>query len=186
MTSTVATALFSVKEYHKIIDSGVLAHRNVQLVDGLIVEMPPEGTEHSYYGQTLADRLRLALAGRALVRENKPITLSTNSELSLDIALVRLPPVIYLSHHPYGEDIDLLVEVSKSTLTFDTSVKKKVYATEGIQDYWIVDVINKELKVYRCPSDGDYQEMITLTVGSVISPLAFPDVEISVAEIFVS
>lgn len=184
MTTPVATAKFSVEEYHQMIEAGVLALRRVELVDGLIVEMPPEGTEHSYYGQTLADRFRLSLAGRALVRENKPITLLKKNEPEPDIAIVRLPASVYLSHHPYGEDIYLLVEVSRSTLAFDTSIKRKTYATEGIQDYWIVDVVHKQLKIYRCPSEGDYQEITTLNPNSVISPLAFSDVTISVEQIF--
>ncbi|ACK71810.1 protein of unknown function DUF820 [Gloeothece citriformis PCC 7424] len=186
MTPTVATAKFSLEEYHQMIQAGILALRRVELVDGFIVEMPPEGTEHSYYGQTLADRFRLLLANQALVRENKPITLSTNSEPEPDIAIVKLPATTYLTHHPYGEDIYLLIEVSKSTLGFDRSVKKKVYATEGIQDYWIVDLVNKQLKVYRSPSEGDYQIITTLNTDSIISPLAFPDITIAVKEIFAS
>lgn len=183
MTTRVATAKFSVEDYHRMIEAGVLALRQVELVDGLIVEMPPEGTEHSYYGQTLADSFRLSLSGRALVRENKPITLST-SEPEPDIVIVRLPASAYLSHHPYSDDIFLLVEISKSTLAFDASVKRKTYAREGIQDYWIVDVVNKQLRVYRCPSDGDYQQITTLNGDSFISPLAFPDLAIAVKQIF--
>jgi Uma2 family endonuclease len=186
MITKVTPAKFSVQEYHQIIEAGILAYRKVELVEGIIVEMAPEGTEHSYYGQSLADIFRLSLSGQILVRENKPITLSNNTEPEPDIALVQLPSSRYLSHHPYPEDIYLLIEISKSTLAFDSSVKRKSYAKEGIKDYWIVDIINKQLKIYRSPFQGDYQEITTLKANSILSPLAFPNTIITVQQIFAS
>jgi Uma2 family endonuclease len=181
---TASIAKFTVDDYHQMIDAGILGDRRVELIDGLILEMPPEGTEHTYYGETLAQKFRRLLTEeRAWVRENKPITLST-SEPEPDLAVVRLPRSHYLQHHPYREDIFLLVEVSKSTLKFDISEKKKIYALSNISEYWVVDVENKKLLVYRYPETGNYRETTELLEGEKIAPLAFRDLEMAIAEIF--
>ncbi|NEQ21179.1 MAG: Uma2 family endonuclease [Microcoleus sp. SIO2G3] len=181
--TTLQIAHFSIEDYHHMIAAGILSDRRVELLDGLIWEMPPEGTEHTYFEENLAKRLERLTQRRAYVRENKPITLS-NSEPEPDITIAKLPRSQYLEHHPFPTDILLLVEVSKSTLERDTSVKKKIYARENILEYWVVDVVGRKLIVYRSPVSGDYQQRIELSASETISPLVFPDVEIAIAQIF--
>ncbi|MGB5595260.1 MAG: Uma2 family endonuclease [Crocosphaera sp.] len=177
------TAKFSVENYHKMIDAGLLNYRNVELINGLILEMSPEGTEHTYIGETLADYFRRLTQGMAWVREARPITLS-QSEPEPDIAIVRLPHSLYRSHHPYPEDIYLLIEISNSTLKFDTSEKRDIYAAANIQDYWVVDVKNQKLIVYRTPVNGLYENKTILSLEEQVSPLAFPDINSIVNDIF--
>ncbi|EAZ91180.1 Uma2 family endonuclease [Crocosphaera chwakensis] len=177
------TAKFSVEDYNKMIESGLLNYRHVELINGLILEMFPEGTEHTYIGETFADYLRRLTQEVAWVRETRPITLS-KSEPEPDIAIVRLPHSLYRSHHPYSEDIYLLIEISYSTLKFDTSEKRDIYAAANIQDYWVVDVKNKKLIVYRSPVDGLYENETILSLDEQVSPLAFPDINIMVNDIF--
>jgi Uma2 family endonuclease len=98
--------------------------------------------------------------------------------------LAKLPRSQYLEHHPFPTNILLLVEVSKSRLERVTSVKKKIYARDNISEYWVVDVLEKKLIVYRSPVSGDYQQRIELPASETISPWAFPDVEIAIAQIF--
>jgi Uma2 family endonuclease len=183
MTAAVSIAHFSIEDYHRMIETGILATRRVELIEGLIVEMSPEGTEHTYFEENLAKKLAKLTEGSAYVRENKPITLS-NSEPEPDIVVAQLPRSQYLKHHPYPENILLLVEVSKSTFNYDTSVKKKVYSQANISEYWVVDVTRKKLIVYRSPVRGNYQEQTEVLSGAKISPLAFPNLEIAISEIF--
>ena len=177
------TAKFSVEDYHKMIESGLLNYRHVELINGLILEMSPEGTEHTYIGETLADYLRRLTQGVVWVREARPITLS-QSEPEPDIAIVRLPHSLYRSHHPYPEDIYLLIEISHSTLKFDTSQKRDIYAAANIPDYWVVDIKNKQLIVYLSPVNGLYENKTILSLEDRVSPLAFPDINITVNDIF--
>ena len=177
------TAKFSVQDYHKMIETGLLNYRHVELINGLILEMSPEGTEHTYIGETLADYFRRLTQEMAWVREARPITL-TQSEPEPDIAIVHLPHSLYRSHHPYPEDIYLLIEISNYTLKFDTSEKRDIYAAENIQDYWVVDVKNKQLIIYHSPVNGMYENETRLSLDSQVSPLAFPDINITVNDIF--
>ncbi|MBW4680244.1 MAG: Uma2 family endonuclease [Microcoleus vaginatus WJT46-NPBG5] len=183
ITTTQEIAHFSIEDYHQMIAAGILSERRVELLDGLIWEVSPEGTEHTYFEENLAKRLELLTEGRAYVRENKPITLS-NSEPEPDIVIAKLPRSQYLEHHPFSTDILLLIEVSKSTLERDTSVKKRIYARENIPEYWVVDVAGRKLIVYRSPALGDYQQKIEFSSIETISPLAFSDVKIAIAQIF--
>ncbi len=157
------TAKFSVEDYHKMIDSGLLNYRHVELINGLILEMSPEGTEHTYIGETLADYLRRLTQEMSWVREARAITLS-QSEPEPDIAIVRLPHSLYRSHHPYPEDIYLLIEISHTTLKFDTSQKRDIYAAANIPDYWVVDIKNKQLIVYLSPVNGLYENKTILSL----------------------
>jgi Uma2 family endonuclease len=181
MNATIA--LFLIDDYHRMIEMGILARRRVELIEGVILEMPLEGSEHTYLGEAFAVLLGGLTEGRAWVREGKPITLE-NSEPQPDIALVRLPRSRYREHHPYAGDVYLIVEISRSTLAFDTTEKKILYARAGIVEYWVVDVKGQRLIVYRSPIGGDYTGSFTVGLGEMVSPVAFPDVTIEVERIF--
>lgn len=175
------TVKWSLDDYHRIVDAGVLDGRNVELLNGEIVVMPPEGTSHAAYSQEGADYLRSILGSQAKIREGKPITLPTsNSEPEPDIAIVAPHPIeVYLQHHPYPEDIFWVIEFSNSSLNKDMEDKSKIYAAAEISEYWVINLQKMKLVVFRSPRDDDYESKETLDAGS-IRPLTFPDFSISV------
>ena len=77
----------------------------------------------------------------------------------------------------------LVIEVSDSTFVHDRDTKGPMYAEAGIEEYWIVNLVNAQLLVYRDPVDGEYRSMRILGKDDTITPLAFPDVTIAVSEI---
>lgn len=168
-------------QYQAMVEAGALDHQLIELIHGEVVEMPPEGLDHAQGSTDTADILRAKFGNRAIVRDAKPITLpNQTSEPQPDLAIVVPQREVYRQdHHPYPEDIFLLVEYAKTTIIKDTETKRKLYASVGIQDYWVVNLKTKELIVYRDAQDGDYRSVQTLTTGT-IAPIAFPDVEIRV------
>ena len=168
-----------INEYHQMVNAGILDDRPVELLNGEIVEMSPEGTPHAYLSSNTADYLRELLRGRAKVREGKLVTLPNHSEPEPDIAIIQDLGEKYFEHHPYPENIFWVIEYSNSSLTKDLEVKSKTYAQAGIQEYWVINLERMELVVLRHPSDEDYREKQTLIAGS-ISPLAFADMAIAV------
>ncbi len=104
-------AKWSVEDYHLMIESGVLNNRSVELLEGEIIEMSPEGPLHSATNDNAAEYLRELLRGTARIREAHPITL-ISSEPEPDIAVVRLTNTNYTDRHPYPEDIYWLVEIA--------------------------------------------------------------------------
>jgi Uma2 family endonuclease len=178
----IATAKWTVHEYHQMIAAGLLNERQVELLQGEIIEMSPEGEPHAYFSSTAGEYLMQKLGQRAMVRPAKPITLSDHSEPEPDLAIVKRLGREYLSHHPYPENIFWLIEYSESSLEKDLELKRKLYASENIPEYWVVDIKLRQLVVFSEPQAGDYTTQATFTSG-VLCSQAFPDVEIAVHEI---
>ncbi|PSB21212.1 Uma2 family endonuclease [Phormidesmis priestleyi ULC007] len=180
---TITLAKWALDEYHQMINAGVLLDRQVEFLNGEVVEMSPESPEHAYRNTTSADLLRRKLGDRAWVRDAKPITLpEAVSEPEPDIAVVEALGEVYATRHPYPENVYLLIEYAYSSLAKDTDAKRKLYARSGIQDYWVINLKDRHVIVYRNPQNEDYQSVERLTQGTIVL-LAFPDVEISVNSI---
>ena len=143
-------ASWSVEDYHRMIEAGILGDRRVELLEGEIVEISPEGPTHAFYGEEIADYLRSCLGEKALVREARPITLS-DSEPEPDIAVIKPPRIRYRDRHPGPNDIFLLIEIFQSTQAYDLGDKQKTYAAAGIQEYWVVDLKAKQMTLTSPP-----------------------------------
>lgn len=180
---TLTTAKWTIEEYHRLVETGILDDKRVELLEGIIVDMAPEGMPHAVYCSESIKYLRTLLGDRAEVREAHPITLPNNSEPEPDIAIVRAPIRQYLTHHPYPADIFWLIEYADSTLRKDLNEKKRVYASAGIQEYWVVNLQASELVVFRDLEIDTYRAETILTTGN-ISPLSFPDIQIDVSKLF--
>lgn len=176
-------AKWKIEDYHAMIAAGILSGRQVELLDGEIVEMAPEGEPHAYSSDEAGEYLIYLLGDRAKVRQAKPITLpQSNSEPEPDIAVVQRLGRVYREHHPYPENIFWLIEYSDSSLSKDLEVKSKIYAVAGIREYWLINLKNKQLIVFRSPTNEGYLSKELLTEGN-INPLAFPDISVSASRI---
>lgn len=177
---TVTSAKWTLDDYHRMIEVGLLESRHVELLNGEIIEMPPEGEPHAYYRTEAKDYLQELLGTRVKIREAAPITiLNSTSEPEPDIAIVQLLGREYLQHHPYPENIFWLIEFSNTSLAKDLDIKRQAYATAAIPEYWVINLKTRQLKVFRDSVNGNYASESTFTTGE-ICPLAFPDVAVSV------
>jgi len=174
-------AKWSVEDYHLMIDNGILRDRAVELLEGEIIEMAPEGPLHRFTNDTVAEYFRDLLRGQAKIFEAHPITLGT-SEPEPDIAIVRLPNSNYIARHPYTEDIYWLVEISNTTLEDDLGRKKRIYANAGINEYWVINLQATEVIVFREPSGNDYKTKFTVNEGK-INALSFPNLQIEMSKL---
>lgn len=180
---TLITAKWSLNDYHQMIESGLLAERSLELINGEIIEMSPEGIAHSFYCRGTAKYLCSLLGNRAEISEAHPITLPNDSEPEPDIAIVRTPDTLYQTHHPFPEDIFWLIEIANTTLVKDLGVKRDIYAFAGIPEYWVMNLQTLELVVFRDPIDNEYRSKICLSSGT-ISSLAFPEIPIDISRLF--
>ncbi|MFB2898507.1 Uma2 family endonuclease [Aerosakkonemataceae cyanobacterium BLCC-F50] len=176
---SVTIAKWTLEEYHRIIQAGILDDRQVELLRGEIVEMAPEGEPHAYSRNEAGEYLTRLMGDRAKVRQDSPITLPNNSEPEPDIAVVRNLGREYREHHPYPENIFWIIEYSQSSLSKDLEIKSKIYAEVNIPEYWVVNLNELQLVVFRDPQNGEYNSKQILTSGT-IQPLAFLDIAISI------
>ncbi len=83
-----------------------------------------------------------------------------------------------------SQDVLLLIEVSESSLTYDQSIKRDLYARNGVREYWAVDVAGERAIVYRRPMNGAYASVREFGRGGKIAPETFPAIEVAVSNLF--
>jgi Uma2 family endonuclease len=175
--------LWTVDEYHKMAEAGIFgADERVELLEGKIIWMIAKGTAHrSAVGRT-DYLLKNSLGNRAWVSIQDPIQLNERSEPEPDIAVVKVDPLDYADHHPTPAEVYLIIEVADSSLKLDCETKAKAYSQAEIIDYWVLDVVNRQLHVFREVSQEGYQSQVILGEDATISPLAFPDLQIMISQ----
>ena len=120
---------------------------------------------------------------KAWVRQQLPITIAPNSEPEPDIAVVKIDSKRYRDRHPTPEDVYLLVEVADSILSCDRDRKVQIYAKANIPEYWIIDVNQRQVLVFRQPVGETYQMQQVLGVADAVTPLSFPEITVQLAEL---
>jgi Uma2 family endonuclease len=89
----------------------------------------------------------------------------------------------YTTRHPIADDVLLLIEVSDTSLQFDQNQKLRLYARHGIPEYWLLNLNDMSLEVYRKPNGDVYAEKTTLYIGDSVILSQLPDINIQVADI---
>lgn len=146
-----AARRFTVDEYHRMIDSSILTENDrVELIDGWVIEMPPIGPEHSTANSLTGQAIEALLPAGWIVRYQDPITLAA-SEPEPDVVVARGTVRDYARRHPAAADIALVVEISDATLALDRNQKAAQYAAGGIPEYWIVNLIDRQIEVFSGP-----------------------------------
>lgn len=168
------------QEYDRLVASGGMhADARVQLIQGEIIEMAPQGAAHATAILMARKLFDDVFAGGFVVRTQLPLALGEWSEPEPDVAVVRGTIQDYRDRHP--ETAVLVVEIADTTLEFDRTRKQQIYAAAGIPDYWVVNLIDRVLEVYRDPRGQAYQNIMHLGPAEPVSPLAAPRSTIRVA-----
>lgn len=145
---------FSVAQYHRMIDSGVLAEDDrVELLEGWILPKMPHTPRHDSTVHVVSEVVSNLLPKTHVVRNQAAMTLN-DSEPEPDLAVVLGPSGRYSEEHPGPRDTALVVEVSASSLRQDRGLKQRIYARSRIPIYWIVNLIDGQVEVYTSPRAG--------------------------------
>jgi Uma2 family endonuclease len=119
---------------------------------------------------------------RFMVSPQNPVWLDEMSEPEPDIVLVPWRRKAGESH-PQPSDVFLIVEVADSSLRYDRRDKMRAYARVGIREFWILNLEENVMEVFRTPTGESYADTARVEAGETLSPLAFPDVALSIDEI---
>jgi Uma2 family endonuclease len=177
---------FTREEYHRMGEVGILKPTDrVELIRGEIVEMSPAGRRHRAFVDNLNSLLAPRLAGRAIVSVQNPVVLSDDTEPQPDLQILRRRDIPYKEREAFADDTLLLIEVAETSLRYDRSTKLRLYAEAGIAEYWIVECAAEVVEIHRSPHAEGYREVLRVAeAGATVSPQAFPDVTLTLAEIF--
>jgi len=173
-------------EYERLVDLGVFEGDPVELIGGQLIVAEPKGSPHATAVGMANDALRAVLPPGWIVRVQDPLALDDESAPEPDIALVRGSRADYRHAHPARPA--LAIEVAQSSLSFDRQQKGSLYARAGVQDYWIVNLVDGVLEVYRdaapdasAPYGWRYRSLETLSPPALVAPLVLPSSPIPVA-----
>jgi len=184
MAVWVSRRKFTVNEYHRMLESGILAEDDrVELIDGEIIEMAPIGSRHAACVRRLNNLFSRQVGDRAVVAVQDPVRLGEYSEPQPDITLLRPRADFYAGSHPGPGDIFLVVEVAETSAEYDRQVKVPLYARSGIREVWVVDLAVGAVEVYREPTPDGYRQARRLGRGETLSPEALPDINLAVDDI---
>jgi Uma2 family endonuclease len=175
-------------EYDRLVGLGVFEGEPLELIGGQLVVAEPQGAYHASAISAVDYAVRAALPPGWLVRIQLPVSLDDESEPEPDLVVVRGHPGDYRGSHP--DHPVLAVEVAESSLSFDREHKGSLYARAGIEDYWIVNLVDRVLEIYRDPGPEPsalygwrYRSVTTLTPPAFVVPLAFASTRIAVADL---
>lgn len=175
-------------EYDRLVDLGVFEGEPLELLGGQLVVAEPKGAYHSSAVSAAEYALRASLPSGWIVRTQLPVSLDDESEPEPDLVVVPGHPSDYRHAHP--ERPALAVEVADSSLYFDRRHKGSLYARARIQDYWIVNLVDRVLEIYRDPGPDasalygwQYRSMVRLTPPAIAVPLAFTNSQIAVVDL---
>jgi Uma2 family endonuclease len=173
----------TVEEYQRMGEVGIIGPgERVELVDGELIAMPPIGDAHGSATTRLTLLFIERFNRRAIVWTQGPIVANDISEPEPDLTLVRWDPAFLIKKKPRPGDIHLIIEAADCSLGFDRIRKRRLYASAGIPEYWILNLVDETVEVFRDVKDGEYQTSFTARDGEALEPQAFPDDVFSVAE----
>jgi Uma2 family endonuclease len=171
-----AARRFTLEEYHRLVEEGILEEKphSVELLGGRIVPMSPIGPRHSWIVNKLFRAFIAQENGRFETVQDCPLPIPDHDEPEPDILLCR-PGAADEEHHARPADVFLVVEIAQSTRQRDVIKKARIYQGAKIPEYWVVDLKNNHLHVFRLA--GDSYETTIVREGKV-SPQALSGVEI--------
>jgi Uma2 family endonuclease len=171
----------SVDEYRRMIAAGILGEdEKIQLIDGVLVEMTPQGRPHAFVIQEMTRLLLRSIGDEFRVLTQLPLDLGNDSEPEPDLAVVRTQDAASCTNHP--TTARLVVEVAGDSLRFDRRTKASLYARAGIPEYWIVNLTDASIEVYRDPQPASaaYRETLVCRRGETVTAAVVPGISIDV------
>ncbi len=175
-------------EYARLVELGAFVSDPIELLGGELIVAEPQSPYHASAIQRVDYALRSVLPPGWLVRVQSPVSLDDESEPEPDLAVVPGHPGDYPDAHPARPA--LVIEVADSSLGFDRRDKGSLYARARLADYWIVNLVDRVVEVYRNPARAAwaphgwaYQTVATLTPPAVVVPLGLTGVQIAVADL---
>ena len=162
--------LWTRQEYDRMVDAGILGPDDkVELIEGEILVVSPENALHAAVIDGALLLLQRAFGAGHYVRPAHPVALDEHSEPEPDLAVVPGAPRDYRSAHP--ATALLVVEVSRTSRAFDRGRKQRMYARNRIPEYWVLDLVDDCLFLYRDPTPDGFARVSREDRGASVTPI---------------
>ena len=175
-------------EYHRMAEMGLFDDRRVELIEGQVIDMAAMRSPHAVAVDLVDAVLKSVFGPGYYIRQQKPFVVSDISEPEPDVAVIKGKIRDFTDAHP--TKAELIVEVADSSVTYDRTVKQSLYARAGIADYWIVNLVDRQLEVYRQPVADEvanygfrYAVSEVYEAGQAIAPLSVAEGVVAVDDV---
>lgn len=179
--------LWTREEYYRLAESGLLGHEpRVELIEGEIVLMPPQGPEHIHSVISLNTKFVRLFGDTHYVGVQVSLDLG-NSQPEPDFSFI---PMSSYDRSRVPTAADLVIEVAKTSLSFDRHEKASVYAKAGLPELWILNLDGGMVEVHRKPGPSresiygfGYGSLEKFSGQDRLSPLFCPSASFTAAEL---
>jgi Uma2 family endonuclease len=176
----------TVDEYYRMSEVGLLDPKaRVELIDGEIIDMPPIGDPHMATVDRINELLIHTVGKRAIVRCQGPVQMGEYSVPQPDFALLARREDYYSTRHAMSSDTLLAIEVSDTTVKYDTGKKMALYARHDVPELWVVDIPKARVHLFRQPSGDGYLERSILEAPESLSIEKLPGVTVDLSSIYI-
>ncbi len=183
MSTLAATYKFTGKDFCHLYETGLFQSKDrIELLNGEIIIMQAIGSRHAQAVSNFTAYLGEQARRRFKVSPQNPVELERYSMPQPDLTLI---PWSWRSAcgHPTPAEVFLIIEVADSSLAYDREEKRRAYASTGIREFWLLNLMDDALEIYRQPEGDAYREQLVVPAEGTATPLAFPDVTITLADI---
>jgi Uma2 family endonuclease len=177
----------TVADYHKMGEAGIFGeYERVELIEGQFVAMSPIGSPHIAAVNELNCASASAVEDRAVISIRNPVRLNDRTEPEPDVVVLRLRDDRYRQALPGPEDVLLIIEVAASSIDYDRGVTLALYARHGIPEFWIADLDQARVEVYRSPEPdtGRYGSLSYIEHDGFVELAGLPGVVVPASPIF--
>jgi Uma2 family endonuclease len=181
--------LWTRKEFYRLIEHNFFLNERVELLEGVIIQKASQKNYHSIGIELTRKVLNAVFGPNFWVRVQMSLDLTPMSVLDPDIAVIA---GAVRTHDPSFNPTTalLIVEVSDTTLRYDRRRKASLYARAGIADYWILNLVQRQIEVYRDPIPDarqpysfGYANVAIFSPTDHVTPLVLPQARIAVADL---
>ena len=173
------------EECQRLAEMGLLTGR-YELIDGEILALMGQNPPHRLTLMLIAGWL-VSLFGFYSVQTQGPIAMigeeGETNEPEPDIAVTLEPTTVFFTRHPQPQELLLVVEVSDTTLGFDLNTKARLYARNGVAEYWVMDINGRRLYRHRAPSAEGYADVAILTAEQAVALRVRPETTVRIGEL---
>ena len=181
------TLPLSVEDYMTLVQAGAFerASGQIELINGRIVQMNPQGPEHADPIDVLTLWSIEQTRRRFTVRVQLPIVLPEHRSVP-ESDLCWVTPRRYRDRFPHASEVHLLIEISNTSRRFDRGEKMSLYAAAAVAEYWRVDVPSQSVEVHRDPDPEQpiYRNLATFDRTMQVSPQCLPEARLDLSELF--
>jgi len=179
--------LWTRSEYDELSSSGSLNGQRLELIEGELINKMGKKRPH-VNSLTLLRGWLEGVFGVRLVNSEAPIDVAPednpSNEPEPDLIVLKRDLSHFTSENPRPQDLQLVVEVSDSTLGFDLTTKAALYARAGITEYWVLDVGGRRMIVHRDPQAGRYGSVAAYGEEESVAPVAAPGSCVRIGDAF--